>query len=68
MKSNNVTLKMVKELIKELKGNKRENKAEMRYFLRGLAHVGVIGAYFDNVNDSFDYIIDKLETIVTHSK
>jgi len=69
MKSDNVTLKMVKELIKEIKGQQRENKTEMRYYLRGLTRESFAeAAHLDSVNDTFDYILEQLETIVTHSK
>lgn len=64
----NITLKMVKELISELKGQVKENAAEMRYHAKGLDRESYAeAAHLDSVNYALDYVICALRDVVKNS-
>ena len=63
------TLKLVNELIKDLKAYKRENTKEMKYFAKGASRDSYAeAAHLDSVNDTLDYVIDLLEEIESKGK
>lgn len=69
MKNVDVTLKMVKELIKELKDQVKSNDQEMRYHAKGMSRDSFAAAsHLDSVNGAVEYIIDELAIIVEHGK
>ena len=62
----NKTLQMVKELVKELKAECRENKAEFRQLVKDGCLFDAI--HLESVNGCLDYVIDQLKNIVAASK
>ena len=64
----NITLKMVKEFISELKGQVKENAAEMRDHAKGLGRESYAeAAHLDSINTCLDYVISELNSIVKNS-
>lgn len=60
------TLKWVKEFIKDLKAQQRENAKEMKYFAKGACRSSYAeAAHLDSVNDTLDYVITELNVIVS---
>lgn len=65
----NVTLNMVKDLIKELKGQVQDNEQEMRINAKVMDRESfAAAAHLDSVNTSLHYVIDELKKIVIHSR
>lgn len=62
----NKTLQMVKELAKELKTQRRENKAEFRQLVKDECFFDAI--HLESVNTCLDYVIDQLEDVAASSK
>lgn len=60
----NETLHQVKQLIKQLKANKRINAKEMKYFAKGAHRCSYAeAAHFDSVNETLDEVIVLLQDI-----
>jgi len=62
----NKTLQMVKELVKELKAERRENKTEFRQLVKDECFFAAI--HLESVNTCLDYVINQLEDVVVSSK
>jgi hypothetical protein len=65
----NETLKQVKDLIKDLKAQKRDNARDMKYFAKG-AHQSsyAMAAHLASCNETLDSVIEQLQDIVDDAK